>query len=42
MTSIASRHGGFWRLVETIRLSLDKLNRIQFEAPWKADRNRFG
>ena len=35
MTGLASPRSGFWRLVETIRLALCKLNQIQFDAPWK-------
>jgi hypothetical protein len=42
MASIVSRHGGFWRLVEAIRVSLCKMNQIQFEAPWKSDRRNCG
>lgn len=34
MASLTTPHGALGRLFETIRVSLCKLNQIQFEAPW--------
>lgn len=38
MATLTTPHGALGRLIETIRVSLCKLNQIQFEAPWNQRR----
>ena len=42
MRSQATPRGALARLLETIRVSLCKLNEMQFSAPWKPSRPRCG
>ena len=38
MASLTTMRGALGRVLETIRVSLCKLNQIQFEAPWNQSR----
>ncbi len=42
MASLTSPRGALGRLLETIRVSLCKLNQIQFSAPWNPNRTSCG